>query len=178
VIRWLALPLWLTAVLVFLAAPARADLGGAVPSPGNCDYPAVGNWGLDGPGVYHWVCDFPTEVNGAHHHCQAGGAATNITLGVSFMFVNASMSTPTGVMPGICYWACPDLSVSEPPNPPGAWKSYIRPAACKTVAPNPLAPPPPPEPPGPGDPGYIYQPPANNLDPTLPNPDNTTPPGR
>jgi hypothetical protein len=167
-IRWLAALLWPLAAVLFFCGSARADLGGSVPSPSNCDYPAVGNWGLDGPGVYHWVCDFPTEINGSHHHCQAGGVATQLSVGVSFMFVSAGITTPTGIIPGICYWSCPDMSVSDPPNPPGAWKSYIRPAACKTVGPDPLAPPP-------ADPPYV--PPPNNIDPALPNPDNAAPPG-
>jgi hypothetical protein len=167
-----------TATVTFFSAPARADLGGTVPSPGNCDYPAIGNWGLDGPGVYHWVCDFPVEVNGSHHHCQAGGAAANITAGVSLWIFNAGITTPTGIIPGICYWACPDLSVSAPPNPPGGWKNYIKPTECKSVAPNPLAPPAEP----PADEGPPPLPPAPPLsgatpavtDPGQGNPDATT----
>jgi hypothetical protein len=162
--------------LLLSCGQARADLGGSVPSPGNCDYPAIGFWGLDGPGVYHWVCDLPTEVNGSHHHCQYGGAATNVTLGVSFMFVNASIQTPTGILLGACWYACPDLSVSDWPNPVGAWKTYLVPRKCVTIGPNPMAPPPA-DPVPAGDPGYVFQPPAANLNPALPNPDNIAPPG-
>lgn len=171
--RLLALLLWPLAVLCIWAAPARADVGGEVPGPGLCDYPAIGGSGAEF-GAYHYVCDFPTEINGSHHHCQYGGGMIQGNLGVSFMFVNASITTPLGVLEGVCYWACPDMSVSDPPNPPGAWKSYIRPAACKTIGPNPTAPPPPVDPPVPGTPGYVI--PGNNINPTLPNPDNATPP--
>jgi hypothetical protein len=123
----------------------HADPGGSVPAPGVCDYPAIGSSGLDGPGVFHYVCDYPTEINGSHHHCQWGGAATLLTLGASALVFNAAISTQTGVVEGVCWWACPDMSVSAPPNPVAAWQNSraIKPAVCKTVAPNPLAPPPP-----------------------------------
>lgn len=138
---------WMMAAAIDYGFVARADPGGSVPAPGVCDYPAIGSSGLDGPGVFHYVCDYPTEVNGSHHHCQWGGAATLLTLGASMLIFNAAISTQTGVIEGVCWWACPDMSVSPPPNPVGAWSggNAIRPTRCKTVAPDPLAPPPPPE---------------------------------
>jgi hypothetical protein len=127
-----------------VVANARADVGGSVPAPGTCDYPAIGSSGLDGPGVFHYVCDYPTEINGSHHHCQWGGAATLLTVGASMLIFNSALSTQTGIVEGVCWWACPDLSVSPPPNPVAAWQNStaLKPATCKTVAPNPLAPPP------------------------------------
>lgn len=198
-IRWLALPLWLTAVLVFLAAPSRATVDGSVPSPGSCDFPSTGTFGAS-MGEYDYACQFPVEENGSRHTTLFGGGMWQVTasFGVSFMVFNAGISAtvPTGVLRGITYWACPDFSFSDAPNPPGAWKSYLIPKPCKSIGPKPdlirdgMPQPPPgaptpplppqpeiaPPPPVSGEPGFIYQPPPNNLNPTLPNPDNTTPP--
>lgn len=198
--RWLALPLWVVAVLIFAAAPARASIDGSVPSPGGCDYPSVGTFGA-AFGEYDYACQFPVEENGSRHTTLFGGGMWIVsgTIGVSFLIFNASVTatSPAGVLRGISYWACPDFSFAEQPQPPGAWKNYLKPKPCKSIAPRPElirdmpapppgvpVPPPPPQPElapppsGPGEPGYVYQPPPNNLDPTLPNPDNTTPPGR
>jgi hypothetical protein len=180
--RWLAAVLWPLAVLVILAAPAKADLGGSVPGPGGCDYPMIGGSGASF-GEYDYACAGPTEINGSHWESLYGGGMWQANAGVSILFINASVTTPVGVLRGITYWACPDLSMSDPPNPPGAWKSYIVPAKCKTVgakpellpdgqpAPPPGAPDPPVAPPVPGTPGYVV--PGNNLDPTLPNPEGS-----
>jgi hypothetical protein len=179
--------LLLLAAPVLLAAPARADIGGSVPGPGGCDYPMIGASGA-AFGEYDYFCAGPTEINGSHWQTLYGGGMWFANVGVSILMFNASITTPVGVLRGITYWACPDLSMSDPPNPPGAWKSYIVPAKCKSVAPKPqLLPegqppppgaPPPPDvaPPVPGTPGYVV--PPNNLNPVLPNPDETAPPGR
>lgn len=116
---------------------AHADVGGTVPSPGNCEYPAVGTFGMEF-GVDHYSCAFPMEINGSHHQCIYAGIAAQATGGVSFMFVNASISLPVGVLEGVCYWACPDLTQADPPNPPGAWKSYLPPTKCKTIGESPV----------------------------------------
>lgn len=189
----------LAAVLLF-AAPAHASIDGSVPSPGGCDYPSVGTFGA-AFGEYDYACQFPVEENGSRHTTLFGGGMWIVsgTIGVAFLMFNASVSAtaPAGVLRGISYWACPDFSFADQPNPPGAWKSYLKPKPCKSIAPRPelirdgMPPPPPgmpapPLPPQPelapppslGDPSSVYQPPANNLDPALPNPDNTTPPGR
>lgn len=177
---------YLLCILIFACsliagAPlAKSDLGGEVPSPGNCDYPAQGTWGLDGPGVYHWLCVMPVEENGSRHTCITLGAATQLTIGVSFPIISASVQTPTGIIEGLCYYACPDLSPADWPNPPGAWKSYIVPHKCKPIGSPPLivsaAPPQPvgPTPMGAPTPPPPYTPPATApLDPMLPNPVNT-----
>lgn len=153
--------LWVIAVAVWLAAPAQATLGGEVPSPDTCDYPAVGHSGMYGGivDVYIYVCDFPTEVNGAHHHCEYGGAVAQAQAGVSIMFFTANISGNVGVITGWCDWVCPDGWLSDAPNPPGGWKNYIIPRPCKSRAPPPPSPwatpdnpnPPPPEPPPPVD---------------------------
>lgn len=131
----------LALVGIAVAGKAHANVDGSIPGPGLCDYPGIGASGLDGPGVYHYVCDMPLEINGSHHHCQYGGAATLLNAGVNLLIFQASVTTQTGVLEGACWWACPDLSISAPPNPVGAWGNYVKPVACKTVAPNPLAPP-------------------------------------
>lgn len=137
--RWLALPLWIVAVLIFAAAPARADLGGEVPSPGTCDYPAVGHSG-NYFNVYVYVCDFPTEVNGAHHHCEYGGAMIQGQAGISIAFFNANLSGNLGVISGWCDWLCPSGERADQPNPPGGWKNFMIARTCKPVGPPPLSP--------------------------------------
>lgn len=180
--------LLLPVAALLLAAPAHADIGGSVPGPGGCDYPMIGGSGA-AFGEYDYACAGPTEINGSHWESLYGGGMWLANMGVSILMFNASVTTPVGVLRGITYWACPDLSMADPPNPPGAWKSYIVPAKCKTVGAKPELlpdgqPPPPPgapepappvAPPVPGTPGYVV--PGNNLNPTLPNPDNTAPPG-
>jgi hypothetical protein len=189
----------LAAAAVLLATPAQASIDGSVPSPGGCDYPAVGTFGA-AFGEYDYACQFPVEENGSRHTTLFGGGMWTVSVqaGIAFMIFNASVTatSPVGVLRGITYWACPDLSMAAAPNPPGAWKAALTPKTCKPLAPRPellrdgMPPPPlgapqppplPPEiappPPAPGEPGYVYQPPANNLEPALPNPDNTTPPG-
>lgn len=145
-----------------VAAPAKADIGGSVPSPGGCDFPSVGTFGA-AMGEYDYACQFPIEENGSRHTTLYGGGMWQVTasFGVSFMIFNASISAtvPTGVLRGISYWACPDFSFADPPNPPGAWKNYLKPKPCKSIGPKPEllrdmptpppgvpAPPPPPEP--------------------------------
>lgn len=146
--------------LLFLAAPARADVGGEVPGPGGCDYPMIGTQGMEF-GVYDYACAGPTEVNGSHWQAFYGGAAAQGTVGIGVGIqiaffnagVNASLSAPVGVLRGVQYWACPDLSVAEAPNPIGAWSGHITPTKCKTVSPKPgFLDAPPPEPIGPPNP--------------------------
>lgn len=167
-IRWLAIPLWLAALLIFGCGVARSDVGGSVPSPGGCDYPAVGTFGA-AFGEYDYACQFPVEENGSRHTTLYGGGMWTVqyTAGVSFLMFNASVSpyVPTGVLRGITYWACPDFSMSDAPNPPGAWKAFLKPKPCKTIAPEPqllrdgMPPPPLGAPPPPDPPAPIVQPP-------------------
>jgi hypothetical protein len=127
------------AALLLLSCPvANADIGGQVPAPGLCEYPGVGGSGMIGvlaPAYYYW-CDFPTELNGSHWHCEDAGAAGQGTIGFSMMF-QAGLSGPVGGIVGSCTWRCPDLTMAEAPNPPGGWKDAIRPTKCKTIGPNP-----------------------------------------
>lgn len=186
------------AVAVFAAAPARADVGGSVPSPGGCDYPSVGTFGA-AFGEYDYACQFPVEENGSRHTTLYGGGMWQVTasFGVSFMIFNAGISAtvPVGVLRGISYYACPDFSFADQPNPPGAWKNYLKPKPCKSIGPkpellrdmpapppgappppplpDPIAPAPPPEPVIPSNmPAAPWQP---GLSPAITNPDNPNP---
>jgi hypothetical protein len=126
------------AVLLGQCPKADGDPGGQVPAPGLCEYPGVGGSGMAGvlvPGYWYW-CDFPTEINGSHWHCELLGAAGQAMIGFSMMF-QAGLSGPVGGIVGSCTWRCPDLSMAESPNPPGAWRDPIRPTRCKTIGPNP-----------------------------------------
>jgi hypothetical protein len=179
------------AALAFVCVPvASADIGGQVPSPGGCDYPAVGTFGAAG-GEYDFACQFPVEINGSRHTTLFGGGMWQVTAtaGVSFMMFNASIGAqiPAGVLRGISYWACPDFSMAEAPNPPGAWKNEIHPKPCKTLAPRPIpigadqmpAPPPGappiPPPPEPVTPPSSVPPWQPGLSPQVTNPDNPNP---
>lgn len=137
-----------------------------MPGPDVCDYPGVGESGLDGVGVYHYWCDFPTEENGSHWHCVDGGAASVGSVGVSFFMFQAGLQTELGVIHGSCHWVCPDGRLSAtPPNPPGAWKNYLVARPCVPV------PEPPPEQQGtPGGEGGQLAPVTN---PVNPNPEAT-----
>lgn len=129
------------ALCVAAQAVARADVDGAVPSPGNCPYPGVGPFGA-AFGEYDFYCAFPTEINGSHWQVLFGGGMWQVTAGVQvnimMVGVNVGVIAPAGVLRGISYFACPDLSVADAPNPPGAWKSEIHPGKCKTIAPRPV----------------------------------------
>lgn len=177
------------ALALTLAPAARADVDGTVPSPGSCPYPAVGTFGA-AFGEYDYACQFPLEINGARHTTLFGGGMWQVqtTVGVSFMVFNASVSAfiPAGVLRGISYWACPDFSMAEQPNPPGAWKNLITPARCKTLAPRPVliqpgdepapppgTPPPPGLPPPVGAAAGVTGPGPAVTNPENPNPDAT-----
>lgn len=156
---------------IWCAGAASANVDGATPGPGLCDYPGIGSSGA-AFGEYDYACAFPTEINGSHWQALYGGGMWEATGGVSILFINASVTTPVGVLRGVTYWACPDLSVAAPPNPPGAWKDAIRPSKCVTVAPRPQlqrddAPPP--------APPFGLPPPPPPLLPPVTNPDNPNP---
>lgn len=120
---------------------ARANVDGSVPSPGACDYPGVGSFGA-AFGEYDYACAFPTEINGSHWQTLFGGGMWQVTAGVqaNIMMVsfNVGVIAPVGVLRGITYWACPDLSVADQPNGIGAWKNPMTPSKCKTIAPMPV----------------------------------------
>ena len=100
---------------IFLpAGSAHADL---------CPYPGVGSGGgaLFAQGGF---CDYPTEINGSHMHCEAGGFGVNGILGAangsgSFAFGGAGIGALS------CSWRCPDGVTSPAPNPPGLWREYM-----------------------------------------------------
>ena len=105
------------------APPAHADLGFL------CQYPGVGI-GVNIGGVTGAFCDFPTEINGSHWHCQSGGVA----LGLGGAFTGIGGGANLGVAQagqGIgglsCNWRCPDNTDAPAPNPPGAWKDFLVP---------------------------------------------------
>lgn len=170
----------LAIIAVCCPAPADADPGGMVPAPGLCDYPGVGHSTMAGLGpvanIYIYYCDFPTEINGSHWHAELSGEAVQAMLGagisISFLNVSGSMTGYLGLIDGSTSYRCPDNTLAEMPNPPGAWKNRITPSKCKTIGPNPDIPPPPPEPqplllpaPTPGAvPGAVTNPVTSNPD--------------
>lgn len=117
-----------------------ADVGGQVPGPGLCQYPGVGTSHqiMD---EYEYTCDFPTEINGSHWHCEWGGyvLSASANAGVNVLIFNAGVGIQgyIGGVAGSCTWRCPDLSLADQPNPPGAWARRIIPAHCVSVAPAP-----------------------------------------
>jgi hypothetical protein len=106
---------------IALAGPAHADI---------CTYPGVG-WGANvllGRGGF---CDYPTEINGSHMHCEAGGFGLGGS--GSLNGDNGSLGIGgSGVGGASCTWRCPDNTLAPAPNPPGAWHTYLvpKPTAC------------------------------------------------
>src|SRR5437588_307174 len=117
--------IWLVPIIVssgiIIFPPARANAG-------LCDYPAV----LTGATVFFSqgaYCDWPTEINGSHMHCEQGGVGVDANISA-----NASLGLGGAGVGGVsCTWRCPDNSMAPAPNPPGAWKWYMVPVpnACK-----------------------------------------------
>jgi hypothetical protein len=126
--------------LMLTCSVAHADPGGQIPAPGLCEYPGIGGSGMIMSSYYYW-CDFPTELNGSHHHCELGGFAiqANGNVGVNIMMFSAGVgiSGNIGGITGSCTWRCPDNTLAQAPNPPGGWKDGIIPTKCKTIGPNP-----------------------------------------
>jgi hypothetical protein len=146
-LRNLFVLLWISATILFAASipKAQADVDGDTAGPGGCSYPAIGAFGLDGV-AQHYVCDYPTEINGSKHHCVYGGAAALVGANFSLLIFSASIATNIGVLEGICYWACPDGSVAAEPNPVQTWQGSagqtapVRRNKCTPIADNPLTP--------------------------------------
>jgi hypothetical protein len=108
----------LTLPISWRAPTAHADT--------QCPYPGVGVLDVNIVGVGGGFCDFPTEINGSHWHCQAGG----INLGGVFGGANGGLSVggnPAGIGGVSCNWRCPDGADAPAPNPPGAWVRYLVP---------------------------------------------------
>jgi hypothetical protein len=119
--------IWLVPVMVSSAIVIS-------PSPtanaGLCDYPAV----LTGSNVFvaqMAYCDWPTEINGSHMHCEGGGVG--VDAGAAFGGGATLGLGGLGVGGVGCSWRCPDNTGAPAPNPPGAWKWYMVPVpnACK-----------------------------------------------
>ena len=120
--RWLLLAAMLAGFSVLSAPPAAAGL---------CEYPGVGVGAnvFVARGAY---CDFPTEVNGSHWHCEAGSAGLG-GVGVFNGDIGSIGIGGGGVGGASCSFRCPDNTPAPAPNPPGLWKTYLapHPNACK-----------------------------------------------
>lgn len=111
---------------VDFAPAARADV---TTSP--CQYPFVGmagtvTLGFQAGGAF---CDGPTEVNGTHYHCEAGGA--NVSGGgiglapLNGFTFGGILGAGIGGGGASCTFRCPDNTLSRMPNPPQEWKTYM-----------------------------------------------------
>ena len=111
----------LSMALGFSAITVSAPMAGA----DYCEYPGVGIAAnvIAGRGSF---CNFPTEINGSHLHCEGGsfGFGGGDSGGLSI--------DGLGVGGASCTWRCPDNTPAPAPNPPGAWKTYMipQPNAC------------------------------------------------
>ena len=106
------------------ASHAKADVGGSL-----CKYPGVGV-AVNVGGVDGFFCDYPTEINGAHWHCQGGGAGLGLAstgVAIGGMGTLGIGGVGQGVGGLSCNWRCPDNTDAPAPNPPGAWKDYLVP---------------------------------------------------
>jgi hypothetical protein len=91
-----------------------------------CPYPGVGILQVNILGIGGGFCDMPTEINGSHWHCQAGG----INVGGVFGGASGPLSVggnPAGIGGLSCNWRCPDGTDAPAPNPPGAWVRFLVP---------------------------------------------------
>lgn len=119
--------IWITIILLVLLMFQAPDANAG----NQCEYPGVGVGAtiIFGGGGF---CDFPTEINGSHWHCEAGG----INLGGGFAFNSNGVgivNSGGGITGASCSFRCPDNTLAPAPNPPGAWKEYLIPVAnaCK-----------------------------------------------
>lgn len=161
----------MASVLVWVP-DASANPGGNFPGPGLPDYPCVGQSGLVGIVPYYFE-DCPTEANGSHRHCEAGGVSASggaftATSGLGFGGLGNF-----GFAFGSCYYKWPDGALAPMPNPPGAWRNFLVPAPIPvqhTAGPMPydqtqdVAPPP------------VLAPPPDPNCPDCPAPEATPPP--
>src|ERR1700756_1904948 len=107
---WLVPIMASSAIFIFPAPRANAGL---------CDYPAV----LTGATVFFSqgaYCDWPTEINGSHLHCEAGGVGVDAGAAIGG---GATLGLGGAGVGGVsCTWRGPDHSMAPAPNPPGAWE--------------------------------------------------------
>lgn len=107
-------PLGFCALVILPTGSASADL---------CPYPGIGSGGgaLFAQGGF---CDYPTEINGSHMHCEAGGFGVNGIIGASNNGVSGGIGG-AGIGALSCSWRCPDGAMAPAPNPPGLWREYM-----------------------------------------------------
>lgn len=89
-----------------------------------CQYPGIG-YGGGAFGFTMQFCDYPTEANGTHWHCEAGGFNAG---GVGLSNGNGISLGAIGNVGGGgegCSFRCPDGTVAPTPNPPGKWRDYM-----------------------------------------------------
>jgi hypothetical protein len=103
------------ASILLPSGSAHADL---------CPYPGVGSGGgaLFAQGGF---CDYPTEINGSHMHCEAGGFGVNGIVGQSTSGGGSLGLGGGGIGALSCSWRCPDGAMAPAPNPPGLWREYM-----------------------------------------------------
>src|SRR5258707_13250801 len=100
---------------VVLSPPAKADT--------QCPYPGVGVLNANVGGIAGGFCDFPTEINGAHWHCQGGSGGLGLAGtggGVGSMGTLGLAGVGQGGGGVSCNWRCPGGTGSPAPNPPAA----------------------------------------------------------
>ena len=103
---------------VVMSPSAKADT--------QCPYPGVGILNVNVGGVGGGFCDFPTEINGSHWHCQGGGASLGLAatgVGVGSMGTLGLAGVGQGVGGVSCNWRCPDGTDAPAPNLPARGKN-------------------------------------------------------
>lgn len=120
---------------MFLAFIFSAGVANADPFAYPCQYPGVG-FGAEVFGVSGQFCDYPTEVNGSHWHCESGGFRTGGVGVATSQGVSLGALASLGASGDGCSFRCPDGTVAPAPNPPGDWKTYLIPRLnfCKEHA--------------------------------------------
>jgi hypothetical protein len=113
--------------LLLVAALVAAGLAMCQPSASAdvCMYPGNG-MGVNIIFGHGGFCDYPTEINGSHMHCEAGGAGLGGGLGLAGDSGSLGIGG-TGIGGASCTWRCPDGVLSPAPNPPGMWRGYMVP---------------------------------------------------
>lgn len=119
---WVAIAIAAGWAAIFLCVPnAHAD-----PFAYPCQYPGIG-YGAEVFGVSGQFCDYPTEVNGSHWHCESGGFRTGGVGLATGNGVSLGAISSLGASGDGCSFRCPDGTIAPAPNPPGDWKSYLIP---------------------------------------------------
>lgn len=100
-----------------------------------CQYPGIG-FGAEIFGISGQFCDYPTEANGTHWHCESGGLRTGGVGVATSQGVSLGALASLGASGEGCSFRCPDGTVAPSPNPPGDWKTYLIPrlSFCKDHA--------------------------------------------